>query len=77
MIVAINKIDKHEANAQRIRERLLSEEVVVEEMGGDVQDVRGLRAQEDRARYADREDSAAGPNCSNSRPTPIVPPKAR
>ncbi|WP_267394687.1 translation initiation factor IF-2, partial [Sphingomonas sp. GC_Shp_5] len=39
MIVAINKIDKHEANAQKIRERLLSEEVVVEEMGGDVQDV--------------------------------------
>jgi translation initiation factor IF-2 len=39
MIVAINKIDKHEANAKRIRERLLSEEVVVEEMGGEVQDV--------------------------------------
>lgn len=39
MIVAINKIDKHEANPQRVRERLLSEEVVVEEMGGDVQDV--------------------------------------
>ncbi|MBB5696939.1 translation initiation factor IF-2 [Sphingomonas yantingensis] len=39
MIVAINKIDKHEANAQKIRERLLSEEVVVEEMGGETQDV--------------------------------------
>ena len=39
MIVAINKIDKHEANAQKVRERLLSEEVVVEEMGGDTQDV--------------------------------------
>ena len=39
MIVAINKIDKHEANAQKIRERLLSEDVVVEGMGGDVQDV--------------------------------------
>ncbi|RSU49948.1 translation initiation factor IF-2, partial [Sphingomonas sp. S-NIH.Pt15_0812] len=39
MIVAINKIDKHEANAQKVRERLLSEEVVVEEMGGDVQNV--------------------------------------
>ncbi len=39
MIVAINKIDKHEANAQKVRERLLSEDVVVEEMGGDVQDV--------------------------------------
>jgi len=39
MIVAINKIDKHEANAQRVRERLLEHEVVVEEMGGDTQDV--------------------------------------
>ena len=39
MIVAINKVDKYEANAQRVRERLLEQEVVVEEMGGDVQDV--------------------------------------
>ena len=39
MIVAINKIDKHEANAQRVRERLLEHEIVVEQMGGDVQDV--------------------------------------
>ncbi len=39
MIVAINKIDKPEANAQKIRERLLEHEIVVEEMSGDVQDV--------------------------------------
>jgi translation initiation factor IF-2 len=39
MIVAITKADKHEANAQKIRERLLEHEVVVEEMSGDVQDV--------------------------------------
>jgi len=39
MIVAINKVDKPEANPQRIRERLLEHEVVVEQMGGDVQDV--------------------------------------
>ncbi|WP_066550190.1 MULTISPECIES: translation initiation factor IF-2 [unclassified Sphingomonas] len=39
MIVAINKVDKHEANPQKIRERLLEHEVVVEEMSGDVQDV--------------------------------------
>ena len=39
MIVAINKIDKYEANAQRVRERLLEHEVVVEELGGDTQDV--------------------------------------
>ncbi len=39
MIVAINKIDKPEANPQKIRERLLEHEVVVEAMSGDVQDV--------------------------------------
>ena len=39
MIVAINKIDKPEANAQKVRERLLEHEVVVEAMSGDVQDV--------------------------------------
>ena len=39
MIVAINKIDKPEANAQKIRERLLEHEIIVEAMSGDVQDV--------------------------------------
>jgi translation initiation factor IF-2 len=39
MIVAINKIDKPEANAQRVREQLLQHEIVVEDLGGDVQDV--------------------------------------
>jgi translation initiation factor IF-2 len=39
MIVAINKIDKPEANAQKVRERLLEHEIVVEAMSGDVQDV--------------------------------------
>lgn len=39
MIVAINKVDKDGANPQKVRERLLEHEVVVEAMGGDVQDV--------------------------------------
>jgi len=39
MIVAINKCDKDSANPQRIRERLLEHEVIVEQMGGEVQDV--------------------------------------
>src|SRR5690606_28892238 len=39
MIVAINKIDKPDANAQKVRERLLEHEIVVEYMGGDTQDV--------------------------------------
>ncbi len=48
MIVAINKIDKHEANAQKVRERLLEHDIQVEEMGGETQDVEVSRAQEDR-----------------------------
>jgi translation initiation factor IF-2 len=39
MIVAINKIDKPEAKPQRVREELLQHEIIVEDMGGDVQDV--------------------------------------
>ncbi len=39
MIVAINKIDKPEAKAQKVREELLQHEIIVEDMGGEVQDV--------------------------------------
>jgi translation initiation factor IF-2 len=39
MIVAINKIDKPGANAQKVREELLQHEIIVEQMGGEVQDV--------------------------------------
>lgn len=39
MIVAINKVDKPEANPQKVRTDLLQHEVVVEAMSGDVQDV--------------------------------------
>ena len=39
MIVAINKINKPEAKPQKVREELLQHEIVVEDMGGDVQDV--------------------------------------
>ncbi|MBS0563966.1 MAG: translation initiation factor IF-2 [Proteobacteria bacterium] len=39
MIVAINKIDKHDANPQKVRTDLLQHEVVVEELSGDVLDV--------------------------------------
>lgn len=35
MIIAINKMDKPEANADKVRQELLSHEVVVEEMGGE------------------------------------------
>ena len=39
MIVAINKIDKPDANPVKIKQDLLQYEVIVEEMGGDVQAV--------------------------------------
>ena len=39
IIVAINKMDKADANPQRVREELLSHEIVVEDLGGDTQDV--------------------------------------
>ena len=35
MIVAINKMDKPEANPDQVRQALLSQDVVVEEMGGE------------------------------------------
>jgi translation initiation factor IF-2 len=39
VIVAINKMDKPDANPGRVRQELLQHELVVEEMGGDVLDV--------------------------------------
>src|SRR5579883_804880 len=39
IIVAINKIDKPEANPDRVRQELLQHEIVVEKLGGDVLDV--------------------------------------
>ncbi|MCL4134950.1 UNVERIFIED_CONTAM: hypothetical protein GTU68_038529 [Idotea baltica] len=39
MIVAINKIDRPDANPDKVRTDLLQHEVVVEKMSGDVQDV--------------------------------------
>ncbi len=39
MIVAINKVDKHDANPTKVRTDLLQHEVVVEQMSGEVQDV--------------------------------------
>ncbi|MDB6176791.1 translation initiation factor IF-2 [Paracoccus sp. Z330] len=39
MIVAINKVDKPEADADKVRTALLHQEVIVEKLSGDVQDV--------------------------------------
>ncbi len=47
VIVAVNKIDKPDADPQRVRTELLQHEIVVEDMGGDVQaiDVSALTKQ--------------------------------
>ncbi|MGC1410634.1 MAG: translation initiation factor IF-2, partial [Acetobacteraceae bacterium] len=39
LIVAINKMDRPDANPDRVRQELLSYEIVVEEMGGETQNV--------------------------------------
>ena len=39
IIVAINKIDKPDARPERVRQELLQHDIVVEEMGGETQDV--------------------------------------
>jgi translation initiation factor IF-2 len=39
IIVAINKMDKPDANAERVRQEMLQHELVVEHLGGDVLDV--------------------------------------
>ncbi|MEI7709787.1 MAG: translation initiation factor IF-2 [Rhodospirillales bacterium] len=39
LIIAINKMDKHDANPNRVRQELLQHDVVVEDMGGETQDV--------------------------------------
>ncbi len=39
LIIAINKMDKSDANPARVRQELLQYEVVVEDMGGETQDV--------------------------------------
>ena len=39
IIIAINKMDRPDANPNRVRQELLQHEIVVEEMGGETQDV--------------------------------------
>ena len=60
IIVAINKIDKPNADPQRVRTELLQHEVFVETMGGDVLDVEVSARQGHQSRQAARDHPAAG-----------------
>ena len=65
MIVAINKIDKPGANPQKVREELLQHEIIVEAMGGDVQDVEVSALEEDQPRRACSKRSRSRPKSSS------------
>jgi translation initiation factor IF-2 len=75
MIVAINKIDKPDANPDKVRTDLLQHEVIVEKMSGEVQDVE-VSAITGQGLTSCSKPSRCRPRSSNSRPTPTAPPKA-
>ena len=58
IIIALNKIDKPDANPDRVKTELSEAGVIVEEYGGDTPLVPGLGADPGRARRADRHDPA-------------------
>ena len=62
MIVAINKIDKPDANPQKVREELLQHEIIVEADGRRRPGRRGLGAEEDQPRRSARSDQPPGRN---------------
>ena len=60
IVVAINKIDRPDANPERVKQELLSHELVTEQFGGDVLSVEVSATAADQPRQADRDDPAAG-----------------
>ena len=77
LIVAINKMDKPDANPDRVRQELLSHEIVVEDDGRRDPGRGGLGAQAHRARRAGRGDPAAGRSARPDAPTRSARRKAR
>ncbi len=70
ILVAINKMDKPDANAQRVRQELLNHELVVEEMGGDVLTVE-VSARPSSISTSSKRLCCCRPKCSTSKPIPI------
>ena len=60
MVVAINKIDKPDANPDRVKQELLSHDVVLEDFGGDVLGIPVSATKQHQPRQADRGGAAAG-----------------
>ncbi len=76
IIVAINKMDKPDANPDRVRQELLQHEMVVEKLGGDVLDVEVSADQEDQSGQARGSDPAAGGNPRSQGQSRTGPPTA-
>ena len=76
IIVAINKIDKPEANPQRVLQELLQHDVQVEAFGGDTLAVE-VSATKHIISTSSWRRSRCRPSCSTSLPIPSAPPKVR
>jgi translation initiation factor IF-2 len=75
IIVAVNKIDKGDANPTRVKTELLQHEIQVEDMGGDVQ---AVEVSATKKLNLDKllEAILLRLKCWISRPMPAAPPKA-
>ena len=77
MIVAINKIDKPDANPERVRTELLQHEVQVESLGGEVVDVEVSAKTKTNLDKLLEDDPAAGRTARPQGQSGTRPPKAR